>query len=91
MVTIYTTSFNIKSLYVRVSNFRDQIDDISTAIRGRAIAQAGPGIDSRSGHVEFAVKKVARWPGFLRVLRFPLPILILPSTLYNLDTDSVGK
>jgi hypothetical protein len=34
-----------------------------------------PGFEPGSGHVEFVVDKVA---GFLRVLRFPLPIFIPP-------------
>jgi hypothetical protein len=58
------------------------------------------GFNPRSGHVGFVVDIVALGEGFLRVLRFPLPILI-PSTapyllilswmLCSLDTGSVVK
>jgi hypothetical protein len=51
--------------------------------------------------VWFSGGQNSTWVGFLRVLRFPLTILIpptapysfiiLPLTLYNLDTESVVK
>jgi hypothetical protein len=37
-----------------------------------------PGFDSGSGQVGFVVKKSGPGAGFLRVLRFPLPIFIPP-------------
>jgi hypothetical protein len=41
--------------------------------------QRRPGFEPGSGHVGFMVDKVALGVGFLRVLRFPLTILIPPT------------
>jgi hypothetical protein len=41
-----------------------------------------PVFDSRTNHVDFLVDKMALGPGFLRVLRFLLPILI-PAMLHT--------
>jgi hypothetical protein len=56
-------------------------------MEGRAIAQVVsrwlPSVATRvraqSGHVGFVVDKVV-WAGFLRVLLFPLPIIIAPNS-----------
>jgi hypothetical protein len=61
--------------------------------QGRAIAHAvsrwlhrGPGFDPESGHVGFVVDNVALGAGFLRVLRFPLPIFIPPIAPQSLSS-----
>jgi hypothetical protein len=38
----------------------------------------GPGLEPGSGHVEFCGGQSGAGAGFLRVLRFPLPIFIPP-------------
>jgi hypothetical protein len=73
---------------------------------GCAIAQEvsrrlRPEFDARSEYVTFVVDKMTLRLGFLRKLRYPLPILISPTdptylnhittTLCYLDTDSVEK
>jgi hypothetical protein len=59
------------------------------------------GFDPRSGHMGFVVDRMALGADFLRVFRFPLSILIRPTTphsliitsptLCSLDTNSAVK
>jgi hypothetical protein len=55
----------------------------------RSLPTAAARIRARSGHVGFVVDKVAR-AGFLRELRFPLPIIIPPNSPSSYSPGPIG-
>jgi hypothetical protein len=47
-----------------------------------------PGFNPRSGYVGFVVDEMALRQGFLRALRFPLPVIIPPTAPYSSSSSS---